>query len=448
MTPARFLASLFLAGLMASAGVASAREPLLAPTAIQADLDELVDYVERTHPDLDYVADPADIERQAATIRSSVTKPMNVREAWMELARLNPYFADAHTGLRHPVTEFDAYRETGGAVFPLPVFIDREGMLRVAGDVKSDAGVKPFERILSINGQSSEEIVALLMPRMRGETESLRRLVLAFNFPAYLWTAMGPAESYLVEMVDAKGGHREVRLPDAASGSDIASPSLSFPQPGIALMRVPSFDPSLRGMFATFLDESIAEIAARGATTLLIDIRDNPGGAHDVSDQLIAWLTDRPVSPTSALTARITADNKDVDPDAAIGSVVTVAFDEPIAPRADGKRFGGNVYVLVSEDSYSQAIVFATTIKDHGLGKLVGEQTGGAANQTGQITLHPLTHTGMQALAPLYVIYRASGDRTRAGLAPDIPLAHDPAAPGAMIDRLLTTMTGSLSSKK
>lgn len=395
--------------------------------------------IERTHPDLGVVADREALRYKAAKVRSEITAPMNVREAWLLLARLNPFFGDAHTGIRHPAAEFEAYREAGGAVFPLPVFVDRSGVLRVGAGVAPGGGVEAFERILAINGRISADIVSALMPRMRGETESLRRLVLAFNFPAHLWTLEGPASAYRIHVMDRRGATRDVLLGTAPIAlSSPAAPSLSFVKPGIALMRVPSFDPGLRTDFAGFLNKSIAEIEAAGATTLLIDIRDNPGGAHDVSDQLVAWLTRRPVSSTSYLTARITPDNREISPEAPIGSVVTVPFDEPIAPRSDGRIFEGDVYVLLSEDTYSQAIVFAATIKDHGLGKLVGETTGGSANQTGQITLHALTHSELQALAPLYIIYRPSGDRARHGLEPDIRLPHDPTQPDATIDQLLS----------
>ena len=441
------LRKLLLALLLFMPGPAHARpsaetdaEPVHSAAAVREDLDQLIAIIERTHPALDMVADRSRLRREAARIRSQVTRPMTVRDAWLSLARLNPHFRDAHSGLRHPAAAFDAYRQSGGAAFPIPVLIDRSGAIRVAGNVDPTANVAPYERIVSINGRSSASIVAALMPLMRGETESIRRLVLAFNFPAYLWTLEGPQQAYRVEIVGRDGAGRTVTLvsPGATPTTSAVSPfTFSVPRPGTALIRVPSFDPQLRESFARFLETSFARIEREGLATLLIDIRDNPGGAHDTSDLLVSYLVDRAVSPASRLTARITADNREISPGSGIGSVVTVPFDEPIAPRAAGRAYRGQVFVLISEDTYSQAIVFAATVKDHGLGRLAGETTGGAANQTGQITPVPLAHTGLQALAPLYLIYRPSGDAGRDGLRPDIAIPHDPARPELMVRSLL-----------
>jgi C-terminal processing protease CtpA/Prc len=404
---------------------------------IRSDLDQLLQVIDRTHPDLDFVADRPALMREANLVRARIVEPMTTRQAWLALAVLNPLFRDAHTGLRHPVVDFDAYRENGGAIFPIPVIVDREGVLRAGARVSPGSGLAPFEAITSINGQSATSIIAALMLRMRGETESLRRLVLAFNFPGHLWTLIGPQENYIVDVSGRDGTGRRVTLPSSTEAVAAENFALAVPRPGVAVMRIPSFDPSLREPFARFVEESFARIQREQLNTLLIDIRDNPGGAHDVSDLLVSRLTDRAVASASRLTARITEDNRDVSAGAPIGSVVTVPHDEQIEPYSGQLPYRGRVFVLVSANTYSQAIVFAATLQDHGLARLVGEPTGGAANQTGQITLHPLSHTGLQTLAPLYIIYRPSGDDGRAGLQPDILLPHDPADPDAMISRLL-----------
>jgi hypothetical protein len=442
MRPSRCILVLIAAATALTLGrpaSASTPEQTHSAAAVQADLDQLLASIEQTHPDLGVVADRVVLRREAAAIRAGISRSLTTREAWLSLALLNPHFRDAHTGLRHPAAEFDSYREAGGASFPIPIFIDRAGSIRVAASVPPGSGVAPFETIRSINGRSSASIVAALMARMRGETESIRRLVLAFNFPAYLWTMSGPELEFSVEVIGGDGAVRIQRLarPDASPAPGGSPFAFTVPHRGVALLRVPSFDPQLRDSFAQFLEASFARIERDRLDTLLIDIRDNPGGAHDTSDLLISYLTDRPVSPASRLTARITANNRDISPQAVPGSVVTVPFDEPIAPRRQGRAYRGRVFVLISEDSYSQAIVFAATVRDHRLGSLVGETTGGAANQTGQITPMPLPQTSLQALAPLYIIYRPNGEVGREGLRPDIALPHDQARPESMVQCLL-----------
>lgn len=423
---------------------AAAGEPAFSADAVRADLAQLFATIAATHPDPGLSFDLPALNRVTRELGERMPAAMSVREAWLAMARVNPHFHDAHTGLRHPAAAHEAHLARGAAGFPVPVLLDRDGALRVAAKVAPETGLAPHDRIASINGRDAGTIVADLMPRMRGETESIQRLVLAHNFPGHLWTLLGPQRAYCIG-IEGGDGIRHQRLPGQSAGrgagaaSEKSTPPFSFSMPagGVAMLRVGSFDPALKDAFAEFLETSFASLEANGAHTLLIDIRDNPGGAHDVSDQLAAYLTDRDIPTASTLLARITEDNRDLAPDADVGSVVRVPFHEPVKPRPNATAFEGDVFVLVSQDTYSQAIVFAATLKDAGVARIVGEATGGNANQTGQIIPTALANTGLQALSPLYVIYRPSGDPTMAGLQPDIPLAHDPLAPERMVEAAL-----------
>ena len=419
-------------------------EALYGADAVRADLAQLLSVVAATHPDPDLTFDHAQLRRTQRELGAALPARMNVREAWLAMARLNPHFHDAHTGLRHPIAAYEASLAAGSAAFPVPVLVDRDGRLRASAAVDPRTGLAAYDRIASINGRETAGIIADLMPRMRGETESIQRLVLAFNFPGHLWTLLGPQRAYCVGVETGNGERRHVLLAGVAGdaaprprGRISSAFGLSMPAPGVALLRVGSFDPGLKDAFAAFLEESFAALDASGAKTLLIDLRDNPGGAHDVSDLLIGYLTDREIPTASMLLARINDDNRELAPDAEAGSVVRVPFREPIERRTSRAPFEGGVYVVVSRDTYSQAIVFAATLKDAGIARIIGEVTGGNANQTGQIVVKPLANTGLQALAPLYVIYRPNGDTAMAGLQPDIPLAHDPLAPQRMIEAAL-----------
>lgn len=415
-------------------------EPQHAPEAVKTDLLEMVEILERTHPNLQFSVKRKDIQVAVERIGSSLTQPMSEQEAWLHLALINPVLRDAHVGLQYPVAGFQRYREGGGVIFPLPVLVDRNGHLRAGPGVAEASGVEPYEHIIRINGQDTDSIITKLMPRMRGESESLQRLVLSYNFPAYYWALAGPQESISVEVLSKAGDARNVALAARHSANEEVPESpyeFTRPRTGVALLRIASFAPELAEEFAAFLQQSFDAIDAERRDILLIDIRDNPGGAHDVSDQLIGYLTDREIAATSSLTARVTPDNQDIAPGAKIGSVVTTPFREPIPRTISRSPYKGRVYLLVSEDSYSQAIVFAVTIKDHRLGQIVGERTAGNANQTGQVTFTPLANTRLPVAAPHYIIYRPSGDTSAGGLEPDIPLAHDPLDPDRMIDELL-----------
>jgi hypothetical protein len=66
--------------------------------------------------------------------------------------------------------------------------------------------------------------------------------------------------------------------------------------------------------------------------------------------------------------------------------------------------------VLIDELTYSAAILFATTMQDHGLARLVGRPTGGHANQTGNMMPTRLRHSGFTVFIATRDFIRPSGD--------------------------------------
>jgi hypothetical protein len=49
-------------------------------------------------------------------------------------------------------------------------------------------------------------------------------------------------------------------------------------------------------------------------------------------------------------------------------------------------EFGGNLYVLTDEDSFSSSMIFAEMVVDNGLGKVIGESPAEPCNFCGEIT--------------------------------------------------------------
>ena len=76
-------------------------------------------------------------------------------------------------------------------------------------------------------------------------------------------------------------------------------------------------------------------------------------------------------------------------------------------------------------------------MQDHDVATLVGEQTEGPANQSGQVQRKILSATGFEALSPIYIFTRANGEKGTAPLYPDIEIINDPEDPDAVLDALL-----------
>lgn len=205
--------------------------------------------------------------------------------------------------------------------------------------------------------------------------------------------------------------------------------ALEFIAPQVAYLRVDSFDVDTeQDAYDSFIEKAFAQIHQQQAQTLIIDIRGNTGGQSDAGAQIIQYLTDKPVPQASVAIEKLNRDTNGWfgyrgEP----GEVIelSVEADGMIEPVEPTRQFKGDVWVLIDRMSYSASILFATTIQDNQLGKLIGEPTGGFANQTGNLTPFYLPHTRLLMLAPGRYIVRPSGNRLKQPVMPDSQLSDE-----------------------
>lgn len=425
------------------AGYRESSEPIYTVGEVQEDLAELLTFVRSTHPDLAYSANMGDLASMEALIHEKVAQPLSQAEVWALFARFNPVFADAHVGVRRLVDAVAQFEEGGGLLLPIPVVLERDATPRLGlvahGPLSEYTGAK----ILSINNYSMADHVATLLPRMRGETEVLRLKVMALYFAEYYWLLRGGTYEYAL-VLEKDGKAHQITVTERCcdiAGAEPEEFAYRTLMSGTGYLRVDTFDITKKDAFAAFLPNAFAAMAKDDVETLVIDLRENTGGAADTSDLLMAYLTGKTYSSISAVKARVVAQNVARIPNSRIGDVVELPFRLNVTPPADLEhRFRGKVVILIGTLTYSQAIVFAATAKDHGIATLAGVPTEGAANQTGQVQFHRLANTGIEVMAPLYIFTRASGEKGRAPLRPDIELDENLVAPEAFIEDLLVRM--------
>ena len=156
--------------------------------------------------------------------------------------------------------------------------------------------------------------------------------------------------------------------------------------------------------------------AADGKLGLIIDVRDNGGGS--TTDILLSSLT----APRHAYTAARGVDLK------------TVPKDSYPRDRRLIYAYNRELSVLTNCNSYSNAEIFAHSIKTIGRGKLVGQQTFGAVISTGSHTLID----GTTLRTPFRGWYLPDGtDMENHGAQPDLPVPQTPEDEVAGKDRQL-----------
>lgn len=428
MKSPRLNSSLFTAlpaalALLATPACAMEAEGISAE-ALRADISEWRDWLFATHPDPGFSMDVEAVEARFDRIATSLDGNYSRREAWLELAVLNPHFADGHIAIRLPGADYEAYLENGGSAFPLPLGIEN-GRLIIDETFASPSPFNRGDEILSINGSAASDLVEAALARAHGDSEELRTYLVEERFSRYLWALTGGAQSWTVD-VRKSDGAVETHIVDpqrdlAREDTDLWT--LDFAGDA-AVLTLNTFRPDYEAEFAAFIEPAFAEIAAEGAEVLVIDISANGGGAHQLSDRLFAYLTDTRYTPLSAVTARIVPENQALIPGSQLGQVISTPFTQWVEPPQElENRFDGRFAFLIGTGTYSQAIVTATTAQDFDIAPVAGVATAGRANSTGQVQIEALDQSGLEVAAPIYVFTRASGDSSSAPIMPDLPLS-------------------------
>ncbi|MEO5931185.1 MAG: S41 family peptidase [Candidatus Kapaibacterium sp.] len=215
--------------------------------------------------------------------------------------------------------------------------------------------------------------------------------------------------------------------PEAATGGTGGGIDLSFPAAGIAVMRIPDFS----GGTAS-IDSAFRLVDERSIQSLIIDLRDNPGGdfssmrvaAHLIGEPVMAgvliareWWRDHDALPAGGYDTLPTIsgyDGESILKTLHAGGIITGRVT-PVAPR-----FTGRLFVLINSGTASAAEPLAALLQETGRGKLIGERTRGYMLSSETYGLAD----GWMLRIPTADYYTAAGRRLEnAGVAPDLPVA-------------------------
>lgn len=459
--------SLALAGC--AHGGAEAPADKLTPAQLQADFDALYAGLQRAHYDLYANTPRAEYERLFREMRESLDHPMSAAEARPVFHRLTAAAHTAHANIGWGTEAYGAYREAGGRAFPLGVRID-DGRVFVRENLSAEPRVAVGDEIVALNGQAMRELRALLARNVAADTPHFIDTLLGPQLPGLLWLEFGPLERFDVTLRKANGETFEASLAartrtemQAAAASAPATLSLDYTERvarmepgGVAYLRpgiflnMPRADAEYNAgeadffnqtAFNSFIDQAFADFIAADAQALLIDLRDNPGGANGFSDYMISWFADEPfrftsdfrirVSPeaTASNAARLAGDANDSISQALArayegerdGNVVQ--FPIPIVAPREGARFSGRVFALVNRNTFSNSVSVAAILQDYGFGRVLGEPTADLATTYGAMEHFSLPNTGFSVGFPKAHILRPNGDARVAGVTPDTPIA-------------------------
>lgn len=460
-----------------------AAPPELPPTAatttlrsadLLADVDVLQQAYEALHPGLYRYNTPARMQAHFATLRRDFGHDQTLPQAFLALSRFTAQVKCGHT---YP-NFYNQRKAVQQALFEgqdkLPVHFRWLGeRMVVTRDLTPDGALPAGTEIVAIDGINAGDVLRALLPLVRadGSNDAKRRALLEVQgedgyetFDVYR-VLLYPKDQATFALDVRAPGQRDLRRVEVAAQtleqrraarpaqSDGDNPGWRFGigDDGIATLKMPGWALyDSKWDWKAFLADAFVQVDARRPAALVIDLRGNEGGI-DVGDEILPHLVAAPLTirnapplvryrkvPDALVPVLDTWDpsfrdwgDKAVAHDARYLRLVRDADDiadagagRVVTPRVP--RYAGPVFVLVGATNSSATFQFAEQVQRSGIGRLVGQPTGG--NQRGinggAFFFLRLPRSGLEVDLPL--ISRFVGDAVPdAGLQPDVAVQAD-----------------------
>lgn len=349
------------------------------------------------------MAGPDDVAAFAADIARLVEARANLRPSatFLEFTAAAAGGLDEYSAFLTSDQLRDVYSQIEGNFVGLGVELkaDKGALLIVhviPGSPAERAGIKDGDRIVAVDGRSTEELSTDEAASMlTGEEGSVVRVVAE---------TAGQRRELTVRREHVEVPSLEdVRIVDAKFAEEkqlaVTAEQLAA---GVAYIRIPAFQKTT----SRDLDAALWDLHAKGMRTLVLDLRGNPGGLLTAAVE----VADKFLQQGGIVSTRGRSAQEDFNYQAHYGGTWRVPL-----------------VVLVDGDSASASEIFAAAIKDNARGDIVGQKSYGKGSVQG---IFPLGYAGAGIRLTTALFYSPNGLKiSKNGVTPTIPVeSHRTAA--------------------
>lgn len=409
--------------------------------------------MENAHPSL-YRYYPKDsINRYFDTAFNQIDQQLTDVAYWKLLQNILAKVGSGHTTLtlENSLTFNNAMHD----ILPFSVQVQDNRLFISQLYRKADTTFKVGDEILVINNEYAASILEQMRGLVTGDgySDSFKDFKLQKSFPGIFNLLHGDQYHFMIFYRHGEQVKKQmVKALVLRLGNRTAPPTfnpdqikLTYPSdiPATAVLKIANF---------TYKDYSsvhrsyFKELEKNNIKNLIVDLRDNTGGSEDVCIDLMRYLMDNRFYFHIAQEGEINAEDLKYFVDRSNKSPGSVNLSSLQNERksfqvknegneqqlVSGKRFKGNVYILVNRGTFSAASLFAVAVKAQRSCTVIGEETGGgkAGCDGSEIMKVILPETRICLYIPTMWTYSASKDQNiGAGLRPDIEFSDPPGIP-------------------
>jgi hypothetical protein len=414
--------------LMLQGTFTGSAQTIYPPSELQQDFKIMQAALREAHPGLYRYHSKEKIDSGFMRLRQQLNKGMTELEFYRLANRFLATIGDGHMKFHRKDKVDDHYAFFDEGYFPLELYF-RNNKAYVRSSYLPGQTLAPATEITSINGDPVGKIIKVLFENIfsDGRVRSSKYEELDHFFAGYYATFIGPAKKFTIAYIKGDGKKATITLPSINKNKITNEPpsndtfSISWPDEGIALLRIPVFEDGEKQSYTDFLANAFKEIKAKKISALIIDLRNNEGGTDAFGFQLYSYLTTKPFRYYDHFTV---VTNKPYSFSAyaqfppgidALKKTLVKVNNEYHFIHKDGlgmlepqpDAFSGKVYILQNGYSFSVTSEFCSIAKDNNRAITIGDENGGTfqGNNSGAFALVQLPNTKIGLDIPLLGYY-------------------------------------------
>jgi C-terminal processing protease CtpA/Prc len=416
---------------------------------LKADFLIFRSILENAHPSVYRYILPGAMDKYFDAGMAKIDHPLTTIEFWQILENVLAKMGSGHTNVIPDTVFANKYKAASHSILPFNIYIHDNRVFVRSNIRKADTTFKAGDEILVINNEPVSAILEQFRGLVTGDgySNSFKDYRLESSFTELYNLLHGDKYQFMIFFKQGDAVKKALVKAVQARKKDTVKtkkqyialgPTVSYPAelPATAVLKISNFT----YRYYSFTHDSLfSDINKKGIKNLVIDLRNNTGGATNVCRDLMAYFMKQKYSFHMGQEAVMNVDRfvyiaRQISKEP--GDLVMKQLQEEhhyfLDKNVSNGRyvpeknpFKGNLYLLVNRGTYSAASLLAVAIKKQLDCTIIGEETGGglAGCDGGQIVNIPLPNTHFGLVFPTLWTYSMSTDRNfGVGLKPDIEL--------------------------
>ncbi len=366
----------------------SHHNPFISKENLIADIDSVMNDLEKWHPGLYRYVKPDILAEKITTLKKTLPDSLRRNEFCLRLMYALNCIQDGHMAAYS--VEEDVLLQYGNPFYVLPL---EQLNYKIINNRLYYLKRKEF----SFSFPDAAEIVSINNIKAQIIIDSLKKFIFSdggndnfkvYNLengalPALYHAVFQDKDSVLLKIRDEKRNKYNIsinkRLTPNPNDSIIIEPRVFDYRNDYAYMKLGSFSEGDYNDYASFLNP----LKDKKLKSIVIDLRNSLGGSTQSAAKLLSYFIKKPKQHYTHGTTPFVQNF--FKPDSLFTKMIK-QINKPILPD-DSINFDGNVYVIINAGTFSASAFFASFLKSSANVTIIGQETGGSRcfSTSGQI---------------------------------------------------------------